>query len=85
MTGEPPLGGIRLLTAAPLELPPRAAGSTLRTCMGCGMADPPPDMTCRWGRDHRVGTATGCPGCGRLMAACARRPCSARRAYERVR
>ena len=51
-----------------------------RTCMGCEIADPPPYMTCRLGRDHRVGTAAGCPGCGRLMAACALRPCSARRA-----
>jgi hypothetical protein len=41
------------------------------------MEDPPPSMTCRLGRDHRVGTAAGCPGCGRLMAACGRRPCSA--------
>jgi hypothetical protein len=53
--------------------------SASRTCLACQIsgADPPPSMTCRLGRDHRVGTAAGYPGCGRLMAACARRPCSA--------
>jgi len=56
-----------------------AAGTAPLTCLACQLADPPPDMTCRLGRDHRVGTAYGCPGCGRLMAACARRPCSAMR------
>jgi len=45
------------------------------TCRVCGLADPPPDPACRGGRDHRVGTAAGCPHCGRLPQACARRPC----------
>jgi len=59
------------------------SGHPGRTCPGCQMADPPPSMTCTLGRDHRVGTAAGCPGCGRLMAACALRPCSAwRRAWR---
>ena len=53
-------------------------GAGLR-CLACPMAEPPPSMTCSLGRDHRVGTAAGCPGCGRTMAACARRPCSRRR------
>ncbi len=48
-----------------------------QACPGCQMADPRPSMTCLLGRDHRVGLAARCPGCGRLMAACARRPCSA--------
>ena len=53
-----------------------AAGSAeVRTCQVCGLADPPPDPTCRDSRDHRVGTAAGCPHCGRLREACARRPC----------
>ena len=50
----------------------------VRTCRVCGLADPPPDPTCRDGQDlvdHRVGTAAGCPHCGRLREACARRPC----------
>ncbi len=51
------------------------ARAEVRTCRACGLADPPPDPTCRDGRDHRVGTATGCPHCGRLPEACARRPC----------
>jgi hypothetical protein len=53
-------------------------GATLR-CLACQMPGPLPSMTCRPGRDHRVGTAAGCPGCGRTVAACARRPCSRRR------
>ena len=47
-------------------------------CSVCGMADPPPDPTCSASPeriDHRVGTAVGCPHCGRLREACARRPC----------
>src|SRR5208282_1490506 len=48
---------------------------TTRTCLG--LADPPPSMTCTLGRDHRVGTASRCPACLRLTAACAVRPCSA--------
>ena len=47
------------------------------SCLACQMEDPPPSMTCRLGRDHRVGTTAGCPACGRLTAACAARPCSA--------
>ncbi len=56
------------------ELASSAAGA--RTCRACGLADPPPDPTCTGGRDHRVGTAAGCPHCGRLPQACAWRPCS---------
>ncbi len=41
----------------------------------CGMAGPSPEPTCHDGRDHRVGTAAGCPHCGRLPEACARPPC----------
>jgi hypothetical protein len=52
-----------------------AALTEVRTCRACGLADPPPDPTCRDGRDHRVGTAAGCSHCGRLPQACARRPC----------
>jgi hypothetical protein len=44
-------------------------------CLACGMADPPADPTCTGGWDHRVGRAAGCPHCGRLREACARRPC----------
>ncbi len=51
-------------------------------CLGCGMGDPPPDPTCHQGLDHYVGLADGCPGCGRLLIACARRPCSAWRGTE---
>ncbi len=46
-----------------------------KTCQACVLTDPPPEPTCRDGRDHRVGTAAGCPHCGRLAEACARRPC----------
>lgn len=54
------------------------------TCQECGMASPPPDQTCDGGhggmlRDHYVGIECGCPWCGRLMLACARRPCQAMR------
>jgi hypothetical protein len=49
----------------------------LPTCWVCGLADPPPDPTCRDGLDHRVGTVAGCPHCGRLPQACAWRPCFA--------
>ena len=49
-------------------------------CIGCGMVNPPPEQDCTGGRDHHVGTDRGCPNCGRLMMACARRPCSAMRA-----
>jgi hypothetical protein len=52
------------------------------TCLACQMEDPPSDMTCTLGRDHRVGVAGGCPGCGRLTAACAARPCSATRVQK---
>jgi hypothetical protein len=52
-----------------------APSAEVRTCRVCGLADPPPDPACRDGRDHRVGTASGCPHCGRLPQACARRPC----------
>ena len=58
-------------------------------CLKCGMTGPPPDETCSPGapggaRDHRIGSghALACPypDCGRLLAACVRRPCQARRA-----
>jgi len=50
------------------------ASAEVRTCLVCGLADSPPDPTCRDGLDHRVGTVAGCPHCGRLWEACARRP-----------
>lgn len=49
-------------------------------CAACGTVNPPPDRSCDLGivmLDHYVGTADGCPGCGRLPAACRREPCSA--------
>ena len=52
-----------------------ATPAEVQTCWICGLADPPPDPTCHDGRDHRVGTATGCPLYGRLPQTCARRPC----------
>jgi hypothetical protein len=54
------------------------APAEVRACRVCGLADPPPDLTCLVGQDlvdHRVGTVAGCPYCGRLWEACARRPC----------
>lgn len=60
------MSGVHVLVGAPAEV---------QTCRTCGLADPLPDPTCHGGRDHRVGTATGCPHCGRLRQACARRPC----------
>jgi hypothetical protein len=48
-------------------------------CLECGMPDPPPEQTCTSGMDHFVGTEQGCLHCGRLVAACVLRPCSARR------
>jgi hypothetical protein len=61
------MSDVHALAAPPTEV---------RTCRVYGRADPSPDPTCRDGRDHRVGTAAGCPHCGRLPQACARRPCS---------
>jgi hypothetical protein len=52
-----------------------SAPAKAQACRVCGLADPPPDPTCHDGRDHRVGTTTGCPHCGRLLQTCARRPC----------
>ena len=54
------------------------------TCLTCGMVNPPPEQSCKNDLDHFVGTDRGCPNCGRLMLACARRPCSAMReqSYE---
>jgi len=61
------------------------------TCLDCGAVNPPPEMTCHGGtpgdilRDHFVGgDGKGCPHCGRLTLACARRPCSVmrERSYE---
>jgi hypothetical protein len=55
-------------------------------CLVCGDPDPAPEMKCGDGgyehgpRDHFVGAGAGCPNCGRLKAACARRPCSVMRA-----
>jgi len=54
------------------------AAAEMRTCRVCGLVDPSPDPTCVVGQDlvdHRVGTVAGCPYCGRLWEACARRPC----------
>ena len=48
-------------------------------CLCCRTEDPEPEMTCHQGRDHRVGMASGCPACGRLVEACAARPCAAMR------
>ena len=45
------------------------------TCGICGAADPEPTPTCMVGLDHRVGTQAGCRYCGRLLDACALRPC----------
>ena len=59
-----------------------ALRSAIRRCLACGMADPPPSMTGTLGRDHRMGTASWCPACGRLTAACAARLCSAARAGQ---
>ncbi len=55
-----------------------AAGGPLK-CLCCMMTDPPLTETYHRGRDHRVGHTAGRPGCGRLMEACARRPCAAMR------
>ncbi len=52
-------------------------------CLTCQMPGPPPEQTCTLGHDHRVGTSAGCPACGRLTAACARRPCSTMRKRHR--
>ncbi len=70
---------VRLISDDPAFRAPatKAAGAA---CLDCGIADPPPEQTCTEGRDHRVGLAAGCPGCGRLKEACAARPCSAARA-----
>jgi hypothetical protein len=57
------------------------AGQPGRVCRACQMPDPP-DQTCTLGRDHYVGPDAGCPACGRLMAACARRPCTAWRSGD---
>ncbi len=35
--------------------------SGTQACLACQMPDPPPEMTCTLGRDHRVGLASGCP------------------------
>ncbi len=59
---------------------PGTPPGAMLTCLDCQTADPPPEMTCTLGRDHRVGAASGCPACIRLTAACAARPCSAARA-----
>ncbi len=48
-------------------------------CTRCG--NPATDeQTCALNDDHRVGTEhpLGCPGCGRLVSACEKRPCSTR-------
>jgi len=50
-----------------------------RTCLACQMTDPPPSMTCHLDRDHYAGRQAGRQACGRLTAACAPRPCSAKR------
>jgi len=55
-------------------------GHPERAFLACQMPDPPPEMTCTQGRDHRVGAASGCPACLRLSAPCAAWACSARQA-----
>lgn len=66
---------------------PRREGAALANvrrgpvCAACGMTDPPAERTCKTGGlllDHYVGLRDGCPGCGRLRAACDRDPCSAK-------
>jgi hypothetical protein len=69
------LAGDAVMSDVPALVP---ASAEMRTCRVCGLADPPPDLTCLFGQDlvdHRVGTVAGCPRCGRLREACARRPC----------
>jgi len=67
------------LSAIDAELAGRTAAPVPATCLECGMPDPPPEPTCTLGRDHRVGSAHGCPECLRTRAACTARPCSAMR------
>jgi hypothetical protein len=66
--------------SAPARAVPACQHNVL-TCLVCGMTGPSPDSPCLPGWDHRVSPPeAGCPGCGRLKAACARRfPCQARR------
>jgi hypothetical protein len=54
----------------------RLLGGPVR-CLRCGLTAAWPDPGCDDGADHYVGRAAGCPCCGRLLLACARRPCSA--------
>jgi hypothetical protein len=74
--------GLRLQIVADYEhqpVPRDLPAMPAPRCWVCGMADPPREQTCVLGRDHQVGTTDGCPHCGRLRAACAARPCPARR------
>ena len=48
-------------------------------CLACMTVEPRPEQTCHQGRDHLVGFGSGCPACGRLVEACAARPCATRR------
>jgi hypothetical protein len=77
----PPPGSERPVTDMPKRQlsPPRPAAGPVLACLICLMPDPPPQQTCTGGHDHHVGVKAGCPDCGRLAAACALRPCSARR------
>jgi amino acid transporter len=64
--------------------PVPAGQHDVMTCLACGMTGPSPDRPCRPGWDHRVSPPeAGCPGCSRLTAVCARRPCQARRSRFR--
>jgi len=80
------LGGARI-TAGRLDIRAVTVSGAPR-CLGCGMDDPPPVMTCAGGADgvlldHYVGVTAGCSGCGRLGAACRQDPCATRIAADR--
>jgi hypothetical protein len=68
---------LRDLIVADYTKEPVQRGVAETRCRECGTVSPPPEQTCRNGMDHFVGTTVGCSGCGRTVAACARRPCSA--------
>ena len=64
------------LTVALAPAGVRLLGGPVR-CLRCGLTAAWPDPGCWDGADHYVGRAAGCLCCGRLLLACARRPCSA--------
>jgi hypothetical protein len=81
--------GVIVMGYAGSSCDPRSsrAGRHVVTCLLCQMTDPSPDNPCLPGWDHRVSPLeAGCPGCGRLEAACTGwRACSARRSMFRWR